>query len=96
MAVFPLLFRRMWQSVIKVLEMNAPEERRITGLQWCPVCGRGILSWALFRFLIRLEKGDGEERNGNRQELRDTCTPEHFTFSSASLNVGFVGSNVEM
>lgn len=80
MAVFPLLFTGMWQSVTKVLEMDAPEEGGSLGLQWCLVCGRGILSWALFLFLIRLEKGDGEE-----DELWDTCTGEHCTFSLLSL-----------
>lgn len=29
-------FQRMWQSVIKVLEVNAPEERRITGTTVMP------------------------------------------------------------
>lgn len=75
--------------------MNAPEERRITRTTMMPSMWPWDSQLGSFRFLIRLEKGDGEEGNGNRQKLWDTCTPEHFAFSLISLNVEFVGSNVE-
>lgn len=64
-------FQRMWQSVIKVLEVNAPEERRITGTTVMPSVWPGGgwgLSVGLLLGFNQVPKGDGEEGDGSRQE----------------------------
>lgn len=65
------------------------------GLQSRPVCGLGILCWALFTFLIRLEEGGcRKERNRHRQTaLGGHLYSRGFSFSFGFLNNKFLYSN---